>query len=61
MGKLKITLQKSTIGALTNQKETVRSLGLRKIRQTVEKDDNPMIRGMIFRVKHLVSVEEIQG
>ncbi len=61
MGKLKITLQKSTIGALTNQKETVRSLGLRNIRQTVEKDDNPMIRGMIFRVKHLVSVEEIQG
>lgn len=59
MGKLKITLKKSTIGCLQNQIDTVKALGLKKIRSEVVHDDNPAIRGMIFRVKHLVDVEEI--
>jgi len=59
MGKLKITLVKSTISCLEDQKRTVEALGLKKIRSVVVKDDNPSIRGMIFRVRHLVEVEEI--
>ena len=57
MDKLKITLTRSTIGCLQKQKATVEALGLRKIRQSVVHDDNEMIRGMIFRVRHLVAVE----
>lgn len=56
---LKITLVKSTIGALPKHKKTVEALGLRKLSQTVEKQDNPQMRGMIFQVKHLLAVEEI--
>ena len=59
MAKLKITLKKSTIGALQKHKATVAALGLRKIRSTVVKEDNPAVRGMIFRVKHLIAVEEV--
>ena len=59
MGKLKITQVRSTIGAKADQKATVKSLGLRKIRQTVERDDTPQIRGMIHTVRHLVTVEEV--
>ena len=58
---LKITLVKSPIGQKQNQKDTVRALGLRKIRQTVVRPDNPQMRGMVFTVKHLVLVEEIDG
>ena len=57
--KLKITLKKSTIACLDDQIKTVRALGLRKIHQTVIHEDTPMIRGMIFKVKHMVNVEEI--
>ncbi|MGN0743531.1 MAG: 50S ribosomal protein L30 [Candidatus Fimadaptatus sp.] len=57
--KLKITLKKSTIACLDDQIKTVRALGLRKIHQTVIHEDTPMIRGMIFKVKHMVDVEEI--
>ncbi|MGI6183375.1 MAG: 50S ribosomal protein L30 [Candidatus Fimadaptatus sp.] len=57
--KLKITLKKSTIGCLDDQIKTVKALGLRKIRQSVVHEDTPMIRGMIFKVKHMVDVEEI--
>lgn len=57
--KLKIKLVKSTIGAPKDQKETVKALGLRKIGQTVEHNDTPQIRGMIFKVKHLLEVEEV--
>ena len=57
--KLKITLMKSTIGRHENQIRTVKALGLKKIRSPVVQPDNPAIRGMIFTVKHLVSVEEI--
>ena len=55
---LKIKLVRSPIGNRENQKQTVRSLGLRRINQIVEKPDNPQIRGMIFTVKHLVQVVE---
>ncbi len=56
---LKITLVKSTIGALKKQQATVVALGLKKCNSTVVQPDNDCIRGMIFRVKHLVKVEEI--
>ncbi len=56
---LRIKLVKSTIGALPKHKKTVEALGLRKISQVVEKQDNPQMRGMIFQVKHLLAVEEI--
>ena len=59
MANLKITLVKSTIGALKDQQATVKALGLKKTNSTVVKPDNAAIRGMIFTVKHLVSVEEI--
>ncbi len=57
--KLKITLVKSTIGAVPKNKKTVAALGLRKIGKTVEMPDNPCVRGMIRNVRHLVKVEEI--
>jgi len=57
--KLKVTLTKSPISSLQKQIATVKALGLRKMHHTVIKEDNPCIRGMIFRVRHLVSVEEI--
>ena len=57
--KLKITLVKSTIGAVPKNRKTVEALGLKKIRQTVEMPDNAAVRGMIHQVKHLVEVEEI--
>ena len=59
MANLKITLVKSTIGALKDQRATVKALGLRKTNHTVTQPDNPCIRGMIFKVKHLVKVEEV--
>ncbi len=59
MAKLKITLVRSTIGCLQKQKDTIAALGLKKIRSEVIQEDNAVIRGMIYRVNHLVSVEEI--
>ena len=56
---LKITLIKSPIGQKPKTRDTVRSLGLRRIRQTVEHSDSPDVRGMIARVDHLVEVEEV--
>jgi large subunit ribosomal protein L30 len=58
--KLKITLKKSIIGYNIKQKVTVRTLGLRKLHQTVEHVDTPQIRGMVNKVSHLVEVEEIK-
>ena len=55
---LKITLVKSPIGYSKRQKGTVKALGLKKINQMVEHDDTPVIRGMIFKISHLVQVEE---
>ena len=57
--KLKITLVKSTIGAIPKHRKTVEALGLRKLNKTVEMPDNSAVRGMIWHVKHLVKVEEI--
>jgi large subunit ribosomal protein L30 len=59
--KLQITLVKSPISAKRQHKETIRSLGLRKIRQTVEQPDNAAIRGMIQKVSHMVEVEEVDA
>lgn len=57
---LKIKLVKSPIGFAHDQKDTVKALGLRKLNQEVVRPDNASIRGMIFKVKHLVSVEEVK-
>ena len=59
MAKLKITLTKSINKAKQAQAATVKALGLKKIGSCVEQQDNPQIRGMINKVSHLVSVEEI--
>ena len=59
MAMLKITLKKSTVGQKKDQIATVKALGLRKIGCIVEHEDTPSIRGMIKKVEHLVSVEEI--
>lgn len=61
MAKLQITLVRSLIGRNEKQRATVAALGLRKLHQTVVKEDNPAIRGMINRVSHMVKVEEVQG
>ena len=60
MKMLKITLVRSTIGYKYDQKDTVRRLGLKKMHQTVIKEDNPQVRGMIEKVKHLLTVEEVE-
>jgi len=57
--KLRITLVKSPIGCSQRQKGTVRALGLRRLNQSVMQADNPVIRGMVFKVNHLVEVEEL--
>jgi large subunit ribosomal protein L30 len=57
-GTLKITLVRSPIGYAEDQKRTVRALGLRRMHQTVEQMDTPVIRGMVSKVSHLVKVEE---
>lgn len=58
--KLAITLKKSPISSLQVHKATVAALGLRKVGQTVLKDDNACIRGQIFRVKHMIDVKEVE-
>jgi ribosomal protein L30 len=59
MAKLRITYSKSTIGYSKDQKATVRSLGLGKLNSVIVREDTPATRGMIFKVKHLVKVEEV--
>ncbi|MFP4163538.1 MAG: 50S ribosomal protein L30 [Chitinispirillaceae bacterium] len=56
--KIKITQVRSTIGRLENQKATMKALGIRKMHRSAVHDDNPVIRGMVEKVKHLVKVEE---
>jgi large subunit ribosomal protein L30 len=56
-GKLKVTYVRSEIGYDRRQRATLRGLGLRRIRQTVEVEDTPAVRGMITAVSHLVRVE----
>ena len=59
-GMIKVTLVKSTLGCLEDQQATVRALGLTKIRTSNVLPDNAATRGMIFKVKHLVAVEEVK-
>lgn len=61
MKKLKVTLKKSTIGSTQDQIACVRGLGLRKIRSQRVLDNTPAIRGMVKKVIHLVTVEEIEA
>ena len=58
MTQLKITQVRGTIGARWNQRESLRTLGLRRIRHSVIRDDSPQTRGLIAVVRHLVEVEE---
>jgi large subunit ribosomal protein L30 len=58
MAKIKVTWERSGINQKEDQKRTIRALGLRKLGQTVEHDDNRTIRGMVLKVRHLVSVKE---
>ncbi len=58
--KLRITYKKSVIGYRKDQKGTIRALGFRKLNQTVEHDDTPVIRGMVEKVSHLVEMEEVK-
>ena len=57
--KLKVTLVKSTIGAIPKHKATVEALGLKKLHKSVEMPNNDAVKGMINQVRHLVKVEEI--
>ena len=59
--KLAVTLKRSLIGRPETQRVTVRSLGLRKLNQTVLHDDHPAIRGMINKVNHMVEVKEVEA
>lgn len=56
---LRITQVRSAIGLPKDQKATIRALGIKRMHQTVEQADTPAIRGMVFKVKHLVKVEEL--
>ncbi|HYQ64802.1 50S ribosomal protein L30 [Actinophytocola sp.] len=60
MAQLKVTQVRSVIGTKRNHRETLRTLGLRKIRQTTVREDTPQIRGLIHTVRHLVTVEEVE-
>lgn len=56
---LRITQTRSAIGLRKDQKATVRALGLKRMHHTVEQADTPTIRGMIFKIKHLLKVDEV--
>ena len=58
---LKITQSRSVIGRPEPHKRTIKALGLRRMHQSVVIEDSPTLQGMLFKVKHLVQVEEIQG
>ncbi len=60
MAKLRITWVKSSIGHPADQKATIRALGLHRLHETVEQQDTPAIRGMVFKVRHLVTVEPVE-
>ena len=59
MARLKVTQTRSKIGRKKNQRDSLRSLGLKRINDVVVKEDRPEIRGMIFAVNHLVTIEEV--
>ncbi len=60
MAKLKITQVKSTIGSTKSQKATMAALGLKRMHQTVEHEATPQIIGMVNKMGHLISVEEVK-
>lgn len=60
MAQLNITLRHGYVGQTERQKETLRTLGLRKINQSVTRPDNPSVRGLVAKVAHLVTVEEVK-
>jgi large subunit ribosomal protein L30 len=60
MARLKVTQVRSVIGSKQNQRDTLRSLGLKRINDVVVKEDRPEIRGMVSTVTHLVQVEEVE-
>ena len=59
--RLRVTYRKSSIGYSERQKRTVQSLGLRRLGQHIDLDDTPTVRGMVFHVRHLVVVEEVES
>lgn len=59
MGEMRITLVRSTIGANRKQRATVAGLGLRRVNQTVVKQNNAALKGMVAKIRHLVRVEEL--
>ena len=59
--KLKVTQRRSVIDRPKDQKSTIRRLGLHRVNDSVVKEDRPEIRGMIAKVQHLVTVEEVDG
>jgi large subunit ribosomal protein L30 len=59
MSELRVTLRRSVIGHPQDQKETARALGFTKLNRTVRHPDNPCVRGMIRKIRHLVSVETV--
>jgi large subunit ribosomal protein L30 len=59
MARLKVTQVRSGIGGKRNQRQTLRSLGLKRLNDVVVKEDRPEIRGMVQTVSHLVTVEEV--
>jgi large subunit ribosomal protein L30 len=59
MARLKVTQKRSGIGGTQGQRDTLRSLGLKRIGDVVVKEDRPEIRGMVVTVAHLVAVEEV--
>lgn len=60
MARLKVTQVRSGIGGKQNQRDTLRSLGLKRIGDVVVKEDRPEIRGMVETIPHLVAVEEVE-
>ena len=61
MAELKITQKKGMVGCKQNQRDTLRSLGLKRIGDVVVKEDKPEFRGMVHTVRHLVTVTEVDG
>ena len=59
MSRVRITYRKSAIGYKFDQKATIQALGLKKLNHTVEHEDSPAIRGMVHKVRHLVSVDGV--
>ena len=59
--KLRVTWVKSSIGYTVRQKQTIRALGLKRLNQSVEHYDTPVLRGMLDRVQHMLNIEVIEG